>query len=53
MEGLYLRTERHGIVMGRAKLVRSEFVEKIKQSTHWQHKAMVPNQLANGVDIWS
>lgn len=53
MEGLYLRTEANGIVTGRAKYVRSEFVEKIKQSTHWQHEAMVPNQLADGVDIWS
>jgi hypothetical protein len=53
MEGLYLRTEANGVVAGRAKFVRSEFVEKIKQSTHWQHQAMVPNQLADGVDIWS
>lgn len=53
MEGLYLRTEAQGIVTGRAKLVRPEFVEKIKQSTHWQHQAMVPNGLAAGVDIWS
>ncbi len=53
MEGLYLRTEADGIVTGRAKFVRSEFVEKIKQSTHWQYQAMVPNQLASGVDIWS
>ena len=52
MEGLYLRTEADGVVTGRAKFVRSEFVEKIKQSTHWQHRAMVPNQLADGVDIW-
>ncbi len=53
MEGLYLRTEANGHVTGRAKIVRPEFVEKIKQSTHWQQKAMVPNQLAPGVDIWS
>ena len=53
MEGLYLRTEADGVVTGRAKFVRSEFVEKIKQSTHWQHQAMVPNELAPGVDIWS
>jgi hypothetical protein len=30
MEGLYLRTDTHGIVTGRAKFVRPEFVEKIK-----------------------
>ena len=53
MEGVYLRTEADGMVTGRAKFVRPEFVEKIKQSTHWQHQQMVPNQLAEDVDIWS
>jgi hypothetical protein len=53
MEGLYLRTEAEGRVTGRAKLVRPEFVEKVKQSEHWQHKAMVPNLLAPGAEIWS
>ena len=53
MEGLYLRTEAGGIVSGRAKWVRPEFVEKIKQSTHWQHQQLVPNQLADDADIWS
>lgn len=52
MEGLYLRTEADGVVTGRSKYVRPEFVEKIKQSTHWQHQQMVPNQLAEDVDIW-
>ncbi|WP_010587384.1 RNA ligase family protein [Schlesneria paludicola] len=52
MEGLYLRTESDGIVSGRSKFVRPEFVERLKQSTHWQHQAMVPNQLRDGVDIW-
>ena len=53
MEGLYLRTEGEGKVTGRAKFVRPEFVQKIQESTHWQHQQMVPNQLADGVDIWS
>ena len=53
MEGLYLRTEAAGSVTGRAKFVRPEFVEKVKQSTHWQHQAMVPNLLKEGADIWS
>jgi RNA ligase len=53
MEGLYLRTEAAGKVTGRAKLVRPEFVEKVKQSDHWQHQAMVPNLLAEGAEIWS
>lgn len=52
MEGLYLRTEATASVTGRAKFVRPEFVEKVKQSTHWQHQAMVPNLLKEGADIW-
>jgi hypothetical protein len=52
MEGLYVRTEAKGFVTGRAKIVRSEFVEKVKQSEHWQHQKMVPNELADGADIW-
>ncbi|MDG2222043.1 MAG: RNA ligase family protein [Rubripirellula sp.] len=53
MEGIYLRTETDGVVTGRAKYVRAEFVQKIQRSTHWQHQAMVPNELAENVDIWS
>jgi hypothetical protein len=53
MEGLYLRTEAAGRVTGRAKVVRPEFVEKVKQSAHWQHQAVVPNLLAPGAEIWS
>ena len=53
MEGLYLRTEKDGIVTGRAKFVRSEFVEKIKESTHWQQQTMVPNLLKEDADTWS
>ena len=52
MEGLYCRTEAEASVTGRAKMVRSEFVEKVKQSEHWQHQALVPNELAEGADIW-
>lgn len=52
MEGVYLRTEADGVVTGRAKCVRPEFVAKIQESTHWQHQVMVPNQLAEGVEIW-
>jgi hypothetical protein len=53
MEGLYLRTEADGVVTGRAKIVRPEFVEKIKQSEHWQQQRMVPNLLREGADIWA
>jgi hypothetical protein len=53
MEGLYLRAEAQGAVTGRAKFVRSEFVEKVKQSEHWQYQAMTVNRLEEGADIWS
>jgi hypothetical protein len=53
MEGLYLRTEADGVVTGRAKFVRPEFVEKVKQSAHWQYQVMTPNLLREGADIWS
>ena len=52
MEGLYVRTEAGGSVTGRAKLVRPEFLEKVKQSEHGQHQAMVPNELKEGAEIW-
>ena len=45
MEGLYLRTEENGVVTGRAKFVGPEFVEKVKQSEHWQYQTMTVNRL--------
>lgn len=53
MEGIYVRTENVTEVTARAKMVRPEFVEKVKQSEHWQHQAMVPNLLRSGADLWS
>jgi hypothetical protein len=53
MEGLYLRTEADGVVTGRAKFVRPEFIEKVKQGEHWQHQIMTVNRLEEGADIWS
>ncbi|HAB19238.1 MAG TPA: RNA ligase family protein [Verrucomicrobiota bacterium] len=52
MEGLYVRIETGGHVTGRAKMVRPEFVEKVKQSEHWQHQPLVPNQVMEGAEIW-
>jgi RNA ligase len=53
MEGLYLRTEAQGVVTGRAKFVRPEFTEKLKESEHWQYQAMAANHLDDGADLWS
>lgn len=52
MEGLYLRIEAEGVATGRAKIVRPEFVERVKLSEHWKSQPMVPNELAAGADIW-
>ena len=53
MEGLYLRTEANGVVTGRAKFVRPEFVEKVKQSEHWQYQSMIRESFERRADIWS
>lgn len=53
MEGLYFRTEADGLVTGRAKFVRPEFVERLKQSIHWQQQILVPNTLCDNAEIWS
>ncbi len=53
MEGLYLRIEANGVVTGRAKFVRPEFVAKVKQSEHWQYQSVTVNRLKKGADIWS
>lgn len=53
MEGLYLRTESESRVTGRAKMVRPEFVEKVKQSNHWAQQRLVPNQLSAEATLWS
>lgn len=53
MEGLYLRTEADGLVTGRAKYVRPEFIERLQQSEHWQHTRMVSNLLRTGLELWS
>ena len=52
IEGLYLRTENEQRVTARAKFVRPEFIEKIKQSQHWQYEKMIPNELEEDADIW-
>ncbi len=47
MEGLYIKVEEHGEVVGRLKYVRAGFAQAAKTSPHhWLHKAIIPNQLA-------
>ena len=53
MEGLYIKWEEEGIVKGRYKFVRADFVSSILDSeTHWLDRPIVPNQLAEGVNLF-
>ncbi len=54
MEGLYLKVEERGRVVGRYKFVRPSFVTAILDAgSHWLDRPIVPNQLADGVDLFS
>lgn len=49
MEGLYVKAEHGGQVVGRYKYVRSSFTNAILDSEeHWLARPIVPNQLAPG-----
>jgi len=53
MEGLYIKVEEHGQVVGRYKLIRQSFLTNVLDSgSHWLDRPIVPNQLASGVDIY-
>lgn len=54
MEGLYIKTEENGVVTGRYKFVRHDFVQAILESkVHHSVQPFIPNQLADGVYIFS
>lgn len=42
-EGVYVRQENHGQLIGRAKLVRTEFVQHI--DTHWSRRNLETNKV--------
>ena len=53
-EGLYLKVEKKGEVIGRYKLVRDEFIQKIiDDNIHWKDRAIEVQGLADGFDIFS
>jgi hypothetical protein len=53
-EGLYLKVERNGRVIGRYKFVRPDFLQAILDSgSHWNTRPILPNQLAPDVDIFA
>ncbi|WP_428263280.1 RNA ligase family protein [Haliangium sp.] len=54
MEGLYVKAEQGGRVIGRYKYVRASFLTSVVDSgSHWLDRPIVPNQLADGVDIFA
>jgi hypothetical protein len=53
MEGLYLKVEERGQVVGRCKFIRASFLTTVLDSgTHWLRRPILPNQLAPGVDLF-
>ena len=53
MEGLYVKWEEDGIVKGRYKFVRSNFVQTILDyGKHWTDRPTIPNMLADSRNIF-
>jgi len=53
-EGLYIKHEEGGRVVGRFKHVRASFLGAVLDSgSHWLARPIVPNALAEGVDIFA
>jgi hypothetical protein len=54
MEGLYVKHEEDGKVIGRYKYVRASFLTCVVDSgTHWLKRPIVPNALAPDVDLFA
>jgi hypothetical protein len=53
-EGLYLKREEDGKVIGRYKWVRRDFINAILDSgSHWRDRPIIPNGLREDVDLFS
>jgi len=55
-EGLYIKVEdpAHGVVVDRYKWIRASFLSAVVDSgSHWLARPIVPNQLADGVDLFA
>lgn len=54
MEGLYLKVEEDGRVTDRLKYIRASFLTAVVDSgSHWLQRPIVPNGLAEGIDLFS
>jgi hypothetical protein len=52
MEGLYVKVEEDGAVTGRYKFVRPEFLQTALADGHWQDRPIIPNRLADDVELF-
>lgn len=53
MEGLYVKVEEDGRVVERYKWVRADFLTAVLDSgTHWLRRPIIPNALADGIDLF-
>lgn len=54
MEGLYIKAEEEGKVLGRYKYVRNSFLQAIEdEGMHWMDRPIEPNSLRAGVDLFA
>jgi hypothetical protein len=54
MEGLYIKEEAGGAVVGRYKWVRAAFLQAVLESgSHWMSRPIIRNRLADGVDLFA
>jgi hypothetical protein len=52
-EGLYIKIEEDGVVVDRLKWIRASFLTAVVDSgSHWLARPIVPNQLADGVELF-
>ena len=53
MEGLYVKAEEEGQVVGRYKYVRADFLTAVFAAEgHWLNRPIIPNLLRDGVDLF-
>jgi hypothetical protein len=53
-EGLYVKVEADGVVVDRLKWIRASFLTAVVDSgSHWLARPIVPNELADGVDLFA
>lgn len=53
MEGLYVKIEENGVVTGRYKYVRADFLTAVFNAEgHWLNRPIVPNLLRDDVDLF-